>query len=415
VNPSDFFKSAFEEAWGGIREVSVFDTELLSEIARAPIDQADDVNVAQGLARLVNEELRIVAASDANPKLDDSEIALALKVLRAVLGRLPVAFDPPFRDFIGFRDYWRSAGLTGLGSWAKRREYLRQLFDPVFNRLDELELSADTDSGSIRGVDGQLKNIIFASTGPKPEIVLIDAVNNVIDIVKNGEHCLVYDLPLTNEGLTWGDLVAWRADRTSQSASDLATARDLYRRLALSVADNEVEHLIFRTYCERYGGEQGFSIPALLPQVYLHFDPFTRAQRRALGKPDYLSRERMDFLMLLPNGVRIVIEVDGKQHYADGDVTSPPRYADMVADDRALRLLGYEVFRFGGYSLLQPDAQTTVRKFFDDLFTVQLHRISGSDGTVLRLPTRAPVSQHVHFASCGPTRPPISSTPRVRP
>jgi hypothetical protein len=318
----------------------------------------------------VYEELLTVGASNANPRLDDSQIALALRALRAVLGRLGVAFDPPFRDFLGFRDYWTSQGLTGGGSWARRREYLRQLFDPVFNRLDELELPADTDSGSIRGVDGQPKNIIFASTGPKPEIVLSDAVNNVIDIVRNSEHCLFYDRPLTNEGLTWGDLVAWWANRTSQSASDLATARDLYQRLELSVADNEAEHLLFWTYCERYGGKRGFNIPALLPQVYLHFDPLTRAQRRILGKPDYLSHERMDFVLLLPNGVRIVIEVDGKQHYADGDVASPPLYAEMVAEDRALRLLGYEVFRFGGYELRRQDAQTIVRKFFDDLFTV---------------------------------------------
>jgi hypothetical protein len=290
--------------------------------------------------------------------------------LRAVLGRLEVAFDPPFRDFVGFRDYWRSKGLTGDGSWAKRREYLRQLFDPAFNRLDELELSADTDSGSTRGVDGQLKNIIFAGSGPKPKIVLRDAVNNVIDIVDNGEHCLVYDQPLTNAGLRWTDLVFWWADRTSQSAFEEATVHDLYRRLEQSLGDNKAERILFRTYCERYGGKRGFNIPALLPQVYLHFDPFTRAQRRALGKPDYLSRERMDFLLLLPNGVRIVLEVDGKQHYADGDRASPERYAEMVAEDRALRLLGYEVFRFGGYELLGPDAQTIVRKFFDDLFIV---------------------------------------------
>jgi hypothetical protein len=372
VNPSDFFQSAVEEdAWaGGIREVSVCDTDLLSDIVRGQIGRAADVQVAQGLTRLVYEELLTVGASNANPRLDDSQIALALRALRAVLGRLGVAFDPPFRDFAGFRDYWTSQGLTGGGSWARRREYLRQLFDPVFNRLDELELAADTDGGSIRGVDGQAKNIIFASTGPKPEIVLSDAVNNVIDIVRNSEHCLFYDRTLTNDGLTWGDLVAWWANQTSQSASDLATAHDLYQRLELSVADNEAEHLLFRTYCERYGGKRGFNIPALLPQVYLHFDPLTRAQRRKLGKPDYLSHERMDFVLLLPNGVRIVIEVDGKQHYADGDVASPPRYAEMVAEDRALRLLGYEVFRFGGYELRRPDALTIVRKFFDDLFTV---------------------------------------------
>jgi hypothetical protein len=263
--------------------------------------------------------------------------------------------------------------MVEVGSWAKRRGYLRELFDPVLNKLDELERS--TGAGrSIRGVDGQLKNIIFASSGPKPEIVLTDAVNNVIDIVANGEYCLVYDRSLTDAALTWGDLVAWWADRTSGSASDVETARSLYSRLDASLGDNPAERMLFRTYCKRYGGDQGLGVPALLPQVYLHFDPLTRRQRRALGKPDYLSRERMDFLLLLPNGVRIVIEVDGKQHYADENTASPERYADMVAEDRALRLLGYEVFRFGGYELLQPDAAAMLRTFFNDLYTV--HGIS---------------------------------------
>jgi len=42
-------------------------------------------------------------------------------------------------------------------------------------------------------------------------------------------------------------------------------------------------------------------------------------------------RERMDFLLLLPRGVRIMLEVDGKQHYAEGDTASPKLYSDMVA------------------------------------------------------------------------------------
>jgi very-short-patch-repair endonuclease len=38
----------------------------------------------------------------------------------------------------------------------------------------------------------------------------------------------------------------------------------------------------------------------------------------------------MDFLLLLPNRSRVVVEVDGKQHYADAGRADPARYAEMV-------------------------------------------------------------------------------------
>lgn len=57
----------------------------------------------------------------------------------------------------------------------------------------------------------------------------------------------------------------------------------------------------------------------------------------------------MDFLLLLAGGVRVVVEVDGKQHYSDGDRPSPKVYARTVEGDRRLRLAGYEVYRFAGY------------------------------------------------------------------
>jgi hypothetical protein len=59
------------------------------------------------------------------------------------------------------------------------------------------------------GVDGTVKNLIFAANGPKPEIVLRDAVNNDIQILRNKQYCLVYDRPLPERGLLWKDLVAW--------------------------------------------------------------------------------------------------------------------------------------------------------------------------------------------------------------
>lgn len=56
---------------------------------------------------------------------------------------------------------------------------------------------------------GKVKNIIFAAEGYKPEIILVDALENNLEIVKNAEYCLVYDLTLINESLTTEDLSNW--------------------------------------------------------------------------------------------------------------------------------------------------------------------------------------------------------------
>lgn len=79
--------------------------------------------------------------------------------------------------------------------------------------------------------------------------------------------------------------------------------------------------------------------------------------------------EEKDFLLLLPGGIRIVIEVDGQHHYATDDGrASPKRYSDMVAADRLLRLSGYEVYRFGGYELFQSNAEEMLIQFYRALF-----------------------------------------------
>ncbi|BCL40299.1 DUF559 domain-containing protein [Nostoc sp. MS1] len=75
------------------------------------------------------------------------------------------------------------------------------------------------------------------------------------------------------------------------------------------------------------------------------------------------------FLLLFSNSKRVVIEVDGRQHYAEGDTASPRKYAEMVAEDRRLRLLGYEVYRFSGYELDETNGQKEVRDFFEKLLT----------------------------------------------
>lgn len=230
------------------------------------------------------------------------------------------------------------------------------------------------------GVAGAMKNLIFAADGPKPEIVLKDAINNDIQIVRNERFCLVYGRALGASGLTWGEMISWWRARESmpEHASTEVVGRDLYKRLWASLhSDREhpdaitPEQRMFRTYCELYPiNGSGVRYPALIPQVYLHFDPKTRRERGSQGA--VLQRERMDFLLLFPHGARVVLEVDGQHHYAEGDRPSPRLYSKMVAEDRALRLKGYEVFRFGGYELNRDDSSAMLRQFFAELLATRL-------------------------------------------
>lgn len=51
------------------------------------------------------------------------------------------------------------------------------------------------------GVGSPAKNLIFAANGPKPELVLRDAVHNDIEIVKNAEYCLLFEHAIPADGL----------------------------------------------------------------------------------------------------------------------------------------------------------------------------------------------------------------------
>jgi len=228
------------------------------------------------------------------------------------------------------------------------------------------------------GVAGRPKNLIFASIGAKPDIVLRDAINNDLQIVRNAELCLVYDRPLSSShGLTWLSLAEWWQQH--EGISDLEIARrKLGERLLQSLPVNSPgEHALFKTYFKEFAPKLGDRLPALLPQVYLHYDPMTMKQR---GAAPALARHRMDFLLLLPDRVRVVLEVDGQQHYAVDGHASPARYASMIKEDRDLRLKGYELYRFGGAEFSDSiaggqtisvgnDSARTVKSFFERLFT----------------------------------------------
>lgn len=246
---------------------------------------------------------------------------------------------------------------------------LAEIARKVVEQFGDEDLAQVLAQLGAKGVSGEMKNLIFAADGPKPKIVLRDAVNNVIEIVENAQHCLVYERPLAENGLTWQDLVDWWIDTRHLPPGDTRRhALDLGERLWRSMASNGAEQLLFRTYCERYATPDGFALPALIPQVYLHYDPYTR--RHYPDRLGPLRRQRMDFLLLLPHRARVVIEVDGRRHYADDSGRAEPdRYAQMMAEDRALTLTGYEVYRFGAEEFAHPTAKARIAAFFDELLT----------------------------------------------
>ena len=216
------------------------------------------------------------------------------------------------------------------------------------------------------GVGSNVKNLIFAANGPKPEIIFSDSVSNDIEIVKNSAYCLIYDRPIKSHGLLWKELVDWwREKEQLNEESDIGVSRNLYVRLRQSLA-SDPEKLFWKIYFKKFYESFKEKLPALIPQVYLHYDPYTMKQ---LQDQRRLVRQRMDFLFLLSDRIRIVIEIDGKQHYAEEDRASPKLYSEMIAEDRRLKLSGYEVYRFGGYELSDESAaEKIVESFLVNLF-----------------------------------------------
>lgn len=213
-----------------------------------------------------------------------------------------------------------------------------------------------------KGANGRPKNLIFASP-TKPDIRLIHAITNDIEVVSNADDVLIYDRPIPADGLLWRDLQDWWADREQL---DPKSAKDsLYLRLRASLPTSSPPQLLFfRSFFKTFDSAVP-SLPALLPEVWLHWDPKTIRERGVSA----LLGFRMDFMMLISQGVRIVIEVDGQQHYADEEGKADTRrYAAMAAADRDLRLSGYEVYRFGGAELQGEKGPTLVGEFFHRLF-----------------------------------------------
>lgn len=217
------------------------------------------------------------------------------------------------------------------------------------------------------GVQGEVKNIIFAAKY-KPEIVFDDALNNDIRITKNENQCLIYNRPIPPTGVMWNDLVDWYAEEMNIDENrEIVFIKRLCECLDTSFkaqgAKSGPETWMLQAYYN-LKKELGKDLPALIPQVYLYYDPQTLKQRGY----KLFEHQKMDFLMVFSHKDRVVIEIDGRQHYAEGNSASPRLYSEMVRAQREMTLFGYDVYRFGGYEFVSADSDEKKKEaVLDDL------------------------------------------------
>lgn len=221
-----------------------------------------------------------------------------------------------------------------------------------------------------RGAQEPIKNIIFAAKY-KPDIVLDDALSNDIKVV-NANGALIYDRGIPANGISWETLANW------YELLDLDNTEQQMAHLFYDCLGSKPEQLFYKAYIS-YLKKHGKQIPALLPQVYMYYDPKTKEQREW----QIFEHQKMDFMMIISPSQRVVFEIDGYQHYAEDEVApgtqykhyaSPARYAEMVKAHREMSLAGYDVYRFGGRELWVNDHTSeeeiikNISEFFDRLF-----------------------------------------------
>lgn len=145
MNPDDLFVGPGAPSFGGTWSTArrPANETLLEALRRGGVDGVADLDAALALTQQVHDDL-MAHGTGGGEEFDNGEIALAIRALRATLGRIGIDLKIPFRDYSTFRTYWNRNGAHG--SWAARREIVTDIFEPIFTKLYALEDSVDVAS-----------------------------------------------------------------------------------------------------------------------------------------------------------------------------------------------------------------------------------------------------------------------------
>ena len=183
------------------------------------------------------------------------------------------------------------------------------------------------------------------------------------------------DCPSFQILLGYCDTEPQRAFLTSYCRSLTATGfsyavRDFVEPDYPAIADDAWPRAARATMLRRLSREQQLNYPALIPEVWLNYIGY----EKTVEDVEHLREnpQRVDFVMLA-EGKRCVIEIDGPSHYADytpseGYTVSEERYTKNLRVERSLRRQGWDIYRFSNLEVLRAaDNDDTFRQLVADL------------------------------------------------
>ncbi len=103
--------------------------------------------------------------------------------------------------------------------------------------------------GKRRVVEEELKNLIFAPVGQKPDITIENSISNELRLIGDVDNCLYYNFEAGADGLQWNTLIEWWKENNKENDGNLEMG--VYGRLRKSL-DSEPEKIFFRTYYNYY-------------------------------------------------------------------------------------------------------------------------------------------------------------------
>jgi len=112
-------------------------TDLINDLAQKPHHKYSELEVAKTLLELLRDEF-VAFGTNGKNHLGNDEVKMVLRTAKIVLDRNSFPqIDLPFRDFDGFYDYWRKEDMVGGGSWATRRGYIHDQFNPIITKIED--------------------------------------------------------------------------------------------------------------------------------------------------------------------------------------------------------------------------------------------------------------------------------------